>query len=66
MGCPYEDVIHQPCIFSFNMFVLTDKEINWNNQRGNQKPQIKEQTTQWSKENGQKEKQRYTKHYTEN
>ena len=34
-------------------------------QKGNQNPQIEEeQTTQWSKEKGQKEKQRYTKHYS--
>jgi len=34
-------------------------------QRGNQKPYIEEeQTTQWPKEKGQKDKQRSTKHYT--
>jgi hypothetical protein len=36
-------------------------------QRGNQNPYIEEgQTTQWPKEKGQKDKQRSTKHYTEN
>ena len=35
--------------------------------RGNQNPYIEEVlTTQWSKEKGQKDKQRSTKHYTEN
>jgi hypothetical protein len=35
--------------------------------RGNQNPYIEEgQATQWSKEKGQKNKQRSTKHYTEN
>ena len=35
--------------------------------RVNKKPQIEErQTTQWPKEKGQKDKQRSTKHYTEN
>jgi hypothetical protein len=34
-------------------------------QRGNQNSQIEEgQTTQWSKEKGQKDKQRSTKYYT--
>jgi len=34
---------------------------------GNQKPSIeKGQTQQWPKEKGQKDKQRFTKHYTEN
>jgi hypothetical protein len=34
-------------------------------QRGNQNPQIEErQTIQWSKEKGQRDKQRSTKHYT--
>ena len=36
-------------------------------QRGNQSMQIEEeQTTRWSKETGQKDKQRSTKHCTEN
>ena len=35
--------------------------------RVDKKPQIEErQTTQWPKEKGQKDKQRSTKHYTEN
>jgi len=35
----------------------------WRYQRGNQNPYIEEeQTTQWPKEKGQKEKQRSTKH----
>ena len=39
----------------------------WRYQWGNQNPYIEEeQTTQWPKEKGQKEKQRSTKHYTEN
>jgi hypothetical protein len=33
---------------------------------GNQNPQFEEQTTQWPKEKVQKDKQRSTKHYTEN
>ena len=36
----------------------------WRYQRGNQNPYIEEQTTQWPKEKGQKEKQRSTRHYT--
>ena len=37
----------------------------WRGQRGNQNPLIEEeQTTQWPKEKGQKDKQRFTKHYT--
>jgi len=39
----------------------------WRYQRGNQNPYIEEeQTTQWPKEKVQKDKQRSTKHYTEN
>jgi hypothetical protein len=39
----------------------------WRHQRGNQKPQIEERhAMQWPKEKGQKNKQRYIKHYTEN
>jgi hypothetical protein len=39
----------------------------WICQRGDQKPQIEEeQTTQWPKEKRQKDKQWFTKHYTEN
>ena len=34
----------------------------WREQKGNQNPYIKEQTTQWRKEKVQKEKQRSTKH----
>jgi len=34
----------------------------WRYQRGNQKPYIEEQTTQWPKEKVQKDKQRSTKH----
>jgi len=37
----------------------------WNYHRGNQKPYIG-QKTQWPKEKRQKDKQRSTKHYTEN
>ena len=34
---------------------------------GNQTPQVEEgETTQWPKEKGQNDKQRATKHYTEN
>jgi hypothetical protein len=38
----------------------------WRSQRDNQIPSIEEQTTQWPKDKGQKGKQRFTKHYTEN
>jgi len=39
----------------------------WRYQRGNQNLYIEEwQTAQWAKEKGQKDKQRSTKHYTEN
>jgi hypothetical protein len=39
----------------------------WRYPRGNQNPYIyKEQTTQWPKEKGQKDKHRSIKHYTEN
>ena len=34
----------------------------WKYQKGNHNPYIEEQTTQWSKEKGQQEKQRSTKH----
>ena len=34
----------------------------WRYQRGNQNPDIEEQTTQWPKERGQNDKQRSTKH----
>ena len=37
----------------------------WIYQRVNQKPQIEGQATQWTKKNGQKDKQRSTKHHTE-
>jgi len=36
----------------------------WRYQRGNQNPYIEEQTIQWSREKGQKDKQRSTKHNT--
>jgi hypothetical protein len=38
----------------------------WRYQRGYRNPQIEGLTTQWSKEKRQKDKQRSTKHYTEN
>ena len=45
---------------------ITHKRV-WRYQRDNQNPYNEEgQTTQWPKEKGQKEKQRSTKHYTEN
>ena len=48
------------------------RDTKWGNQKrdtkwGNQKLKIKEgQTIQWLKDKGQKDKQRSTKHYTEN
>ena len=44
----------------------TDNTMAKRYQRGNQKPYIEEQTTQWPKEKAQKDKQRSTKHYKEN
>ena len=45
------------------MFMQCKTSVRY--QRGNQKPQIEErQTIQWSKEKGQRDKQRSTKHYT--
>ena len=38
----------------------------WRYQSDNQKLEFEGQTTQWSKEKGQEDKQRSTKHYTEN
>jgi len=39
----------------------------WRYQPGNKNPEIEEsQTTQWPEEKGQKDKQRSTKHYTQN
>ena len=38
----------------------------WRYQSGNQKPSIEGQTTQWPNEKGQKDKQRFKTHYTEN
>jgi hypothetical protein len=45
--------------------VATSKK-SWKIQKGNQKPQIKEQTIKWPKEKGQYDKQWPTKHYIEN
>ena len=48
--------------FDFNNVVYIVKRV-WRYQRGNQNLQIEEeQTTQWLKEKGQKDKQRSTKH----
>ena len=45
------------------MFLIKyDSRRVWRYQRGYQKPYIEEQTTQWPKEKGQKDKQRSTKH----
>ena len=38
----------------------------WISESGNEKQQIKRQTIQWIKENRQKDKQWFTKHYLEN
>ena len=51
---------------SFTIIVLFYEEFE-DNKGGNQNPYIEEeQTTQWPKEKVQKDKQRSTKHYTEN
>jgi len=59
-------------IFTVNIkfeksIISNNKNVNirrvWRYQRGNQNPYIEEeQTTQWLKEKGQKDKQRSTKH----
>jgi hypothetical protein len=47
-----------------NILIIYNKDKkSWRYQRGNQNPYIdEEQTTQWTKEKGQKNKQRSTKH----
>jgi hypothetical protein len=53
--------MNSTCIFEIklNWFYLSSV---WRYQRGNQNPEIDEQTTQWPNEKGQKDKQRSTKH----
>ena len=46
-----------------NKFLNISSQKSWGYQKGNKSPYIEEeQTTQWPKEKGQKDKQRSTKH----
>ena len=52
-----------PLVLAKGNELLLILKIVWRNQRGNQNPYIQEeQTTQWSIEKAQKDKQRSTKH----